>query len=100
MIESSPMYTIQELFALVDEYFDTHPENDERDDFEGDSPAGTAYEGALDFVHWLAAGKRFLWNEVETYEDLTEEDLLFLQDQALSLLDAEEEENIQRDETY
>ncbi len=98
------VYSLRELFDLVEEYFITHPERDGREHVDTNSPAQTYHEGAVDFLRWLGNGKEFLY-EQETYEDMHVEDLEFLlsigaADNLFRKLDGDEEENCERDETY
>lgn len=77
MIEGG-LHTIPELFVLLEEYHNTHPEQDPREGVVcSESPANAYYLGAVDFLQWLANGQEFLY-EPETHEDIDSEDWNFL----------------------
>jgi len=96
-------YTTQELFLLAEEYYNAHPEGDGREHVESNSPAQTYHSGVVDFLQWLANGKKFLY-EPETYEDMDIEDLTWMlqigaAENLLRDLDREEEKLREMGET-
>ena len=109
------LYTIKDLFILAEEYHTSHPEQDVREGvIWAESPADSYYLGVVDFLQWLANGKQFLY-EPETYEDIDDEEFQWMANVLANAyrpplgvlnpliegpLDQEEEDNLDRDETY
>ena len=93
MTERQHFYSPQELFILIEEYYDEHPEKDDKHGAVSGSPAEVYKAGAIDFIQWLANEKQFLYQS-DSLLDLTDEEFDEM------FLDLEEEENCQRDETY
>lgn len=82
-------HSVEELLQVAEEYYEDHPEGDHKDHVVSTSQAQIYHEGVIDFLQWLVNGKRFLYDYKVTGLAAFEE-----------LSDREEEENIQRDETY
>lgn len=97
-MNSEKRYTITELLEIVTEYSKSHPEQTLDSGIIEGAPVEVYTAGAIDFLTWLGNGKKFPYNE--TYEDISDDDLVWLAEQGFSFLDKEKKDNIERDETY